>query len=198
MAKGKETKRRIVQEAAAIFNQHGYEGGSMSALMEATGLEKGGIYRHFSSKEELAAQAFDYAWDAAVETRMRDLDLIPNSVDRLKAFITNFAERRSPIPGGCPLLNTAIEADDGNPVLRERARKALTGWRNRLVTIIQEGLAKREMKSSVDAKKLANLIISSLEGALMISRLEKSSKALADVGSHLKAYLDAEVRTHKS
>lgn len=197
MAKGKETKRRIVAEAAAIFNQHGYEGGSMSALMEATGLEKGGIYRHFCSKEELAAQAFDYAWHAAVETRVRDLDLIPNSVDRLKAFITNFAERRSPIPGGCPLLNTAIEADDGNPVLRERARKALAGWRNRLVTIIQEGLAKREMKSSVDAKKLANLIISSLEGALMISRLEKSSKALADIGSHLKAYLDAEVRTRR-
>lgn len=169
----------------------------MSALMEATGLEKGGIYRHFTSKQELAAQAFDYAWDAALQTRMRDLDLIPNSVDRLKAFVCNFAERRSPVPGGCPLLNTAIEADDGNPVLRERARKALQGWRSRLVTIIQEGVAKREVRSGVDARMLANLIISSLEGALMLSRLEKNPKPLADVSSHLDTHLEAEVRARK-
>ena len=169
----------------------------MSALMEATGLEKGGIYRHFTSKEELAVQAFDYAWHTALETRMRDLDLVPNSIDRLQAFITNFTERRSPVPGGCPLLNTAIEADDGNPVLRDRARKALEGLRNRLVTIIQEGVARREVRSGVDATKLANLIISSLEGALMLSRLERNPKALADVSSHLGAYLEAEVRARK-
>jgi len=51
MSKGEETRERIVAEAAALFNQRGYEGGSMSELMKATGLEKGGIYRHFSSQE---------------------------------------------------------------------------------------------------------------------------------------------------
>jgi len=44
-----------------------------SELMEATGLKKGGIYRHFSSKEELAAEAFDYAWKEALDIRMHDL-----------------------------------------------------------------------------------------------------------------------------
>src|SRR6266478_10227713 len=110
----------------------------MADLMEATGLEKGGIYRHFSTKEELAAEAFDYAWQAATDVGMHGLDSIPNGVDKLKRFIANFIERRPSVPGGCPLLNTAIDTDDGNPVLRERARKALRGWRGRLSSITRE------------------------------------------------------------
>jgi TetR/AcrR family transcriptional repressor of nem operon len=139
MSKGEETRERIVVEAAALFNQRGYEGSSMSELMKATGLEKGGVYRHFSSKEEVAAEAFDYAWQAALHARMHELDAVSNSVDRLKRFVANFVERRSSVPGGCPLLNTAIESDDGNPALRERARKALRQLRDLLSSIVSAG-----------------------------------------------------------
>ena len=62
MTKGEQTRRRIVEAAAPVFNKRGYEGASLSELMAATGLKKGGIYRHFASKEELAAEAFDYTW----------------------------------------------------------------------------------------------------------------------------------------
>jgi AcrR family transcriptional regulator len=62
MTKGEETRQTIVEKAAALLNQRGFSGFSMSALMEATGLEKGGIYRHFDSKEQLASEAFEYAW----------------------------------------------------------------------------------------------------------------------------------------
>lgn len=169
----------------------------MSDLMEATGLEKGGLYRHFVGKEELAAEAFEYAWQAALEARMHDLDSIPNSVDRLKLFVRNFVERRPSIPGGCPLLNTAIDADDGNPVLRERALKALRGWRSRLSSIVSAGIARKEIKRSIDPKKLATLVISTLEGALMISRLERHNEALLAVQSFIENYLEAEVRTRR-
>ncbi len=194
MPKGQKTRERIVAEAASLFNQRGFEGGSMSELMEATRLQKGGIYRHFSTKEELAAEAFDYAWKAALDVRMHDLDGIANSVDRLKQFIANFVERRSSVPGGCPLLNTAIDADDGNPVLRQRALKGLRGWRDRLTSIISTGIKRREIRRGVDAKKVATLIISSLEGALMISRLERDREALVTARSHLDHYLETEVR----
>ena len=59
--RGNATRRRIVEQSAAVFNKNGYSGTSMSALMAVTGLEKGGLYRHFDSKEDLAAAAFDYA-----------------------------------------------------------------------------------------------------------------------------------------
>jgi TetR/AcrR family transcriptional repressor of nem operon len=194
MSKGKETRERIIAKAAELFNQRGLEGTSLADLMEATGLEKGGIYRHFASKEAVAAEAFDYAWEAAFQERVRDLNSIPGSVDRLKRLITNFVERRSSIPGGCPLLNTAVESDDGNPVLRERARHALGKWQELIVSIIREGIERREIRNEVNPNQMAMLIISSLEGALMISRLERNRDALLAARAHLENYLEKEVR----
>ncbi len=194
MRKGEQTRQEIIRKAAPIFNQRGYDGAALSDLMRATGLEKGGIYRHFSSKEALAAEAFDYAWRETLQARIHDLDTISNTVDRLKQLVANFVERRGTIPGGCPLLNTAIDTDDGNSVLRERARKALSGWRKYLISLINAGIKSREILSKIDASKLATLIISSLEGAIMLSRLSRNDEALRAVHAHLGSYLEAEVR----
>src|SRR3989442_12995114 len=192
--KGEQTRQEIIRKAAPIFNQRGYDGAALSDLMRATGLEKGGIYRHFSSKEALAAEAFDYAWREALNARILDLDTISNTVDRLKQLGANFVERRGTIPGGCPLLNTAIDSDDGNFVLRDRARKALSGWRKYLISLVGAGIKAREIRPKVDAKKLATLIISSLEGAIMLYRLERSEEALRAVQAHLDNYFETEVR----
>lgn len=166
----------------------------MSDLMAATGLEKGGIYRHFSSKEELAAEAFDYAWKSAFETRMQDLEQVSNSIDKLERFVANFINGQPAVVGGCPVLNTAIEADDGNPLLRERARTAWRDWRDALAEIIAAGLKRKEIRPDVNGKEVATLIISSLEGALMITRLERNKEALLTAQSHLERYLETQVR----
>ncbi len=125
---------------------------------------------------------------------MHDLDSVPNSIDKLKRFMANFVERRPSVPGGCPLLNTAIDADDGNRILRERARRALHQWRDILSEIINVGRERKEIRSEIDPKTLATLIIGSLEGALMISRLERNRDALLDTQAHLGRYLDSEVK----
>jgi len=168
MRKGERTRQEIIRKAAPVFNQKGYAGAALSDLMRATGLEKGGIYRHFSIKEALASEAFDYAWRETLDARIHDLDAVANTVDRLKQLVDNFVDRRGIIPGGCPLLNTAIDTDDGNVVLRERARKALRGWRSYINSVISAGIKAREIRPRIDAKKLATLIISSLEGAVMV------------------------------
>jgi TetR/AcrR family transcriptional repressor of nem operon len=197
MRKGEQTRREIIRKAAPIFNQRGFAGAALSDLMKATGLEKGGIYRHFDSKEMLAAEAFDYAWRETLNARIHDLDTVSNTVDRLKQFVANFVERRGVIPGGCPLLNTAIDTDDGNSVLRERARKALRGWQSYLISMISAGIKAREIRSRVNAQELATLIISSLEGAIMLGRLERSEAPLLAVQAHLEDYLEAGVRSPK-
>ncbi len=194
MSKGERTRQEIIRKAAPIFNQRGYDGAALSDLMKATGLEKGGIYRHFDSKQQLAAEAFDYAWGETFDARIHDLDTISNTVDRLKQLVANFVERRGIIPGGCPLLNTAIDTDDGNVILRERARKALRGWRGYIISVISAGIKAREIRPRVDAKKLATLIISSLEGAIMLYRLERNEEALRAVQAHLDSHLETEVR----
>jgi len=193
MSKGEATRQRIIVEAASIFNQRGYEGCSIQLIMAATGLEKGGIYRHFESKEELAAEAFDFAWKMAVSKRSANLDSIPNHVDRLKQHITNFSTRSS-LPGGCPLLNTAVDSDNGNPILRERVRKALRGWQTQLRKILQEGIAAGTVRPGLDIDKAASLIIGGLEGGMLLSRIEKSDQPLRDALDHLDHYLETQIR----
>jgi TetR/AcrR family transcriptional repressor of nem operon len=198
MTKGEQTRRDIVEKAAPLFNQKGFEGTSLADLMQATGLQKGGIYRHFSGKKELAAEAFDYAWEKAVHGRLDGVADVPDCVDRLKRTIDNFVERRAGlVPGGCPLMNTAVEADDGNPVLRARARKALHGWTDRLSKITSEGIQKRQIERNVAPRQLAQLIIGSLEGALLISRLQNDEEPLRAMRQHLEEYLEQSVRTKR-
>jgi TetR/AcrR family transcriptional repressor of nem operon len=199
MRKGQQTRQDIIRKAAPIFNQRGYEGAALSDLMKATGLEKGGIYRHFESKQQLAGEAFDYAWRLAVDTRFAGTREIPNSVDRLKQLVRNFQDRRSGlVPGGCPLLNTAIDSDDGNPQLREKARKALDSWLDRIGAVVEEGQRRGEIRPDVDSAKLAALIVSTLEGSLMVSRLQRKDDACAMACDHLEEYLETSVRANKS
>ena len=195
VTKGEQTRREIVRKSAPLFNQKGYEGTSLSDLMEATGLQKGGIYRHFSGKEELATEAFDYSWGKAVSGRLDGVAEVPDCVNRLKKMIENFVELRAGlVPGGCPLMNTAVEADDGNAALRARARKALQNWIVRLSKITTEGIEKRQIDRCIDPLKLSQLIIGSLEGALLISRLQNSDEPLRAIKQHLSEYLEQNVR----
>ena len=195
MTKGEQTRRAIVEKAAPLFNQKGFEGTSLADLMQATGLQKGGIYRHFSGKKELAAEAFDYAWEKAVQERQEGVAEVPDCVDRLKKAIDNFVERRAGlVPGGCPLMNTAVEADDGNPMLRARAKKALQGWIERLCEIAAEGIEKGEIEHRIAPQQLSRLIIGSLEGALLISRLQNDQEPLRSMRQHLDEYLEQNVR----
>jgi TetR/AcrR family transcriptional repressor of nem operon len=197
--KGEETRQEIIRKAAPIFNQKGYDGAALSDLMRATGLKKGGIYRHFDSKQELAGDAFDHAWKIAVETRFEGTEEIRNTVDRLKQIVRNFRDRRAGlVPGGCPLLNTAIDSDDGNPRLRAKARQALTSWLDRLQLIAEEGKQRSEIRSDVDSAKLATLIASTLEGSLMVSRLQRKEEPLDLACRHLEEHLETQVRARKS
>ena len=189
MRKGEATRQRIIAEAAPIFNQRGFDGCSMQDLMTATGLEKGGLYRHFANKEDLAAEAFRYALAQNVKVRTEHLDEIPNSLDKLKRVVHLFVELPSAIPGGCPLMNTAIDADDGNPALRDLARKGIQDWRARLVHILETGIRTGEIRRSTDPRRIANTLIATLEGALMISRLENNRNALRDAQTTLDALL---------
>jgi TetR/AcrR family transcriptional repressor of nem operon len=190
ITKGERTRQKIVADTAALFNTRGYEGTSLSDLMAATGLKKGGIYRHFGSKEELAAEAFDYAWSTARALREPDVDQAVDPIGWLRAHIDNLVSRRSVIAGGCPILNTAIEADDGNPVLRARVARALRTWIARVEHVLGQARKMGKLRAGTDPKMVATIIVSTLEGALMISRLEKNTDALVNAQNHLNGYLD--------
>jgi TetR/AcrR family transcriptional regulator, transcriptional repressor for nem operon len=199
MKKGERTREHILAQSAAVFNQHGYAASSMSDLMLATKLEKGGIYNHFASKEQLALEAFDYA-TALIETRFEALlEGRILAIERLRAVMDVFLEfiHDPVLPGGCPVLNAAIEADDSNERLRERIRLVLNGWRTRIQGIVEKGVAMGELQTGTDGAQLATVMISTLEGAVMMSKVYRESShmriAAGFLETHIKTLLLKEV-----
>ena len=191
--KGERSRQKIVEIAAVLFNQKGFDGCSMGDIVEATGLEKGTLYGHFATKEELALLAFDYAWKETSEKRIRNIDTVSNAVDKLKLHISNYVNTPS-FPGGCPLLNFAVDADDGIPALRASVGKALKGWEDFLAKIVQDGQAVGEINPDIEPHSIADLLISTLEGATVVARINKRSAALDGAQTHLNLYLETAVR----
>ena len=190
MGKGDVTRERIVAQAALIFNQRGYAGCSMQDVMEATGLEKGGIYRHFNCKEELAAEAFRYSWRKVMEVRLVEDVSASGAIPGLLHKVHQFVRIPSPIAGGCPLMNTAIDADDTNPVLRGLAKDAIREWKARLASTVELGIRAGEIRADVQAMQIANAIVATLEGSLMISKLEGTRQAMLDAEATLKVMIE--------
>ncbi|MBV9227865.1 MAG: TetR/AcrR family transcriptional regulator [Chloroflexi bacterium] len=192
MSKGEQTRERILARSAQLFNRQGYFGASLTDIMRATGLEKGGIYNHFSSKEQLALEAFDYAY-RLVEQRVRQaLAGKLNAIERLLALISVFQSiiEDPPVVGGCPILNTAIEADDANEVLRDRARAAMDDWRTTIHRIVNKGIERHEVRPGIDADEVASIFIATLEGAIMLSNLYKDPIHIRRAGSHMTHYIE--------
>ncbi|WP_047151737.1 TetR/AcrR family transcriptional regulator [Aneurinibacillus tyrosinisolvens] len=191
MRKGERTRQRIIEKSSILFNQYGYADSSISDVMKVTGLEKGGIYRHFDSKEELEVNAFHYAIHLMGEHYSQALESEGNSLEKLTAFIDAFRTlfEDTPIPGGCPIMNAAIESDDKNPGFRHHVRMAMDGLLLTIQKIIMKGIQKKEINPSVDPQYVSSLFVSSLEGALMLSRLYQDASYLDQMINHLSAYI---------
>ena len=192
MSKGEQTRERILARSAQLFNRQGYSGSSLSDIMRETGLEKGGIYNHFTSKEQLALELFDYAY-GLVQQRVRNaLAGKFNAIERLLAIISVFQGivEDPPVAGGCPILNTAIEADDANELLRDRARSAMNDWRTTIHRIVNKGIERQEIRPGVDADEVASILIVTLEGAIMLSNLFKEPIHMQRAADHMTRYIE--------
>lgn len=190
MSKGTQTKDRIIATSAPLFNRKGFKGCSLQDIVEAAGLEKGSLYGHFPNKEAVAIAAFGYAWKETCTSRTAGMDAVPNAIAKLKLHVHN-AVKHPPFPGGCPLLNTMIDSDDGNPALKTEARQALKMWRSLLEQIVRDGQERHEIRSDVDSREIASLMIALLEGAMVLDRFEKKAGYLKTAEQHVYSYLDS-------
>jgi TetR/AcrR family transcriptional repressor of nem operon len=195
MGKGEKTRQRIIELAAPLFNQGGMAGCSVQDILHATGLEKGGLYRHFSSKQELAAECLKYSLALVFQARSGDAGHIPNAIDKLRYLVDRFVSTPSPLKGGCPLMNAAVDSDDGDPQLRRLSVEWLRAWKSRLLEILKDGIARGEVVREADPVRVVNNVIAVLEGSLLISRLERTSSALDDARLYLHSLFDGLVPT---
>ena len=190
MTKGEETRQRIIEQAAVHLNQRGYFSTAISEIMTVTGLQKGGIYNHFASKEDLALEVFDYAVDMVGKKLAAALQGKESAMDRLLALIGYFRGYSDDIPiaGGCPIMNCAIEGDDAHPALRDKAREAMDRFRKIFVRIIAKGIASGELRADINPDGATTFLIAALEGAVMLTNLYKDPAHMRRVIDQLTGY----------
>lgn len=181
------TKERILKQSGRLFNTQGYKATSLSDITSATGFTKGAIYKHFKNKEKLETETLTYLSLAMFGHLRAEIKSKATAPEKLKALFHYFESHvtHPPVKGGCPLLNAAIESDDSNPALRKRALFLLDGFRDAIVTILNNGISHHQLKPEINKEHYATLIIATLEGAIMMSKLRGSDSAIRAVTRHL-------------
>lgn len=180
MTKAEKTRQYIIEKTAPVFNRKGYSGTSISDLTEITGLTKGSIYGNFSNKDEVALAAFDYNHRKMVSLVNERVNKQNSAAGKLKAYVTAYADfiKEPLLQYGCPVLNTATEADDTHPELRKKAFLAVALWRKSIEGIIKKGQEQKEIRKSTDAGEFALAFIALIEGGVMLWKLTGSSDGL--------------------
>ncbi|KIO75325.1 transcriptional regulator [Pedobacter lusitanus] len=173
LSKAERTRQFIIETTAGIFNTKGYAGTSLSDLTDATHLTKGSIYGNFENKEDVALAAFDYNLSKIKQAIAQRVQKAVTYHDKLMVYAQVYHSfSGAPFPtGGCPILNTAIEADDTNTLLKAKVAKAVTDWKKDISTMILSGIETGEFKADTDTDRIAYSIIALIEGGIMIAKI---------------------------
>jgi TetR/AcrR family transcriptional repressor of nem operon len=193
MRKAERTRQQIIEATAPIFNTKGFEGTSLADLCKATGLTKGALYGNFENKEELSLAAFDFTIQK-MRDHGRDLvDAKTSYKEKLIALLEFFTRYvlNPPVKGGCPLLNTAIEADDYRVSMRKNVSKELEESIAYMVNIMDKGKKAGEFRSDIKSRELALFFFCAIEGAIMFSRVSSSDEAMKVVVKNIKINIES-------
>jgi len=190
--KAERTKEFIRTKAAPLFNKKGFDGTSLGDLTAATGLTKGALYGNFKNKEGIALAAFGYSMQHVRTVMKARLDPMPSNKQKLLELLNFFAEyvMRPPVPGGCPMLNYGVEADDNHRFMRKMVAKEMAKTIAFIRTCLQRGIKAGEFKSSTEADGLAQMFFCSIEGAILVSRVTGTSAHMQAVVTHCRSVLD--------
>ncbi|MGA9649884.1 MULTISPECIES: TetR/AcrR family transcriptional regulator [Pedobacter] len=193
MTKAEKTRNYIIEKTAPIFNMKGYAGTSLQDITAATGLTKGSIYGNFANKDEVALAAFDYNFNnnvLQIESAMRAQTTAKGKLLVYVSIYQNFITGTISL-GGCPILNTATDADDTHPALREKALKAVLSWKKRIIKLVEEGIENKEIALDSNAEQIALTVIAMIEGGIMISRLTNKLDNWDLIMDSLKKYVNS-------
>ena len=172
MSKADKTKAFIIEKTAPLFNTKGYAGTSMLDIVAATGLTKGSIYGNFTNKDEVALAVFDHNLGKIDTTVRSEMSKRQSNRDKLLVYVEVYDNFASFLPeGGCPILNTSTEADDTHPALRKKALNAINSWKNKIISIIEQGIGAKEFSVNTNAEETALTMIATIEGAIMLTKL---------------------------
>jgi AcrR family transcriptional regulator len=185
-SRGERTRERMVRGATQLLRERGYTGTGFREVIELTGAPRGSIYHHFpEGKAQLAAEAVGYAGEIANGV-LEDALLDGDPVAALRAFVELWRADfvRTGGRAGCPVLAVAVETHDDAPELLDAAAGEFNRWRQAFAASLR-----RAGVGPARARRLAALVVSAVEGAIVLSRAERRPDPLLEVARELEALL---------
>ena len=178
-SKGTRTRRNIIEKSLQLFSVKGYYNTSVSDILEATDLTKGGLYGHFASKEDIWYAVYDEAvriWKGIVFKGIRNNT---DPLKRIEKFIENDLRNylgTDVFDGGCFFLNMLVELSGQSASMSKQILRGFVRLSGLLRSWLEEADQKGMLQENLDLKEVANFIIISLNGAaaLYISSRDKS------------------------
>jgi TetR/AcrR family transcriptional regulator, lmrAB and yxaGH operons repressor len=172
MAKADDSKGKTLTAAVKLFRQQGYHGTALHDILAAGGAPRGSLYFHFpKGKEEIGAGALALAGEAVRQAIVQAAEKSDNAESFLVRIVRAMASdlERSDYREGCPIATTALETAAQSEVLGAATRTAFQKWELE----IKRGLFRFGLTSG-DADLVATMVLSQLEGALLLARTYRS------------------------
>jgi len=174
-----QNRDRVLDVAARLFRERGFDGIGVADLMKSAGLTHGGFYGQFASKEELMAEACARSFDSALQTWVKVGDRAPDN--RLAAVMKGYlSKRHRDNPGeGCVMASLGADASRQGSSLRH----AVTVGTRKLLDLFTTFAPGR-----IQAVKRERALVAyaSMVGALILARAV-DDEALSDELSHAVA-----------
>ncbi len=181
------TKQRMLDSALLLLRERGAPGVTVDAVLAHSGAPRGSVYHHFpGGRNEIVLQALRLAGDyiaGMVETSVAEGDVL-RTVERFVRFWKR-ALTSTDYRAGCPLVAVAIDSREHIPEAPDLVREIFTRWQASLADVLSTNGFPAER-----ARRLASVVVSAIEGAIILSRAHRDLGPLDDVLTELTPLLE--------
>ena len=186
------TRQQILDAAGRLIHLRGFHNTSVDDILRESGVGKGNLYYYFKSKDELGYAALDSTLRRIQEDVLEKV-FAPGGDPwtQLTAFFEYAVgrARRDGCVGGCPLGNLALEMSDVHEGFRMRLSEAFTQVGSKLEETLHQAKDQGTLRTGTDIPRLANFILASFEGALMMGKVHRDVGLMENVVEELQAHL---------
>ena len=190
--KGNRTRRNIIEQSLQLFTVKGYFNTSVSDILVATKLTKGGLYGHFKSKEDIWYAVYQRAvsiWRGIV---FKDISRIDDPVKRIEILIENDMRDylgADVFEGGCFFFNMLTELSGQSSSMSRHILKGFMGLSRLLRLWLEEADGRGMLKSGIDHREIANFIVITVNGAAPLYAASRDPLIWQQTISQLQFYL---------
>ncbi|MFO7715857.1 TetR family transcriptional regulator C-terminal domain-containing protein [Desulfosarcina sp.] len=191
-AKGELTRQKIIDKSLQLFSVKGYFNTSISDILEATGLTKGGLYCHFKSKEEVWRAVYDNAVDTWKKVVFRDMRTIADPLERVERTIGNvlLAYLGGEIfDGGCFFVNMLVELSGQSDSMGRHILKGFVGFSKLFQSWLTEAENTGLLKPDLDYREISNFMVITLNGAATLYMSTRDRAILQQTHDQLRFFI---------